>query len=273
MRAGALGLGHAQGAGVEPVVHLLAGKASAVAAFQHGHKVHKKLFQCLGAQLQCVDLLKQGLLGGGAHTGSLFGIAGLAAGVVVGGCWHCFSSLDGGVAVMNASVSMQPISVYGDLKAKADIARQEKDVLDAAVQTAREFGALKDLAPLVGIPHNTLQHKLNPANKTHHLQLVEAARLVWVTGLPYLLQAVGAPVSYVPSRTRPDPAEGDPLEAFYALQLAHADLVAAAVDALRHGHAISPNEYRRIEFAANEAMAAINALASAAAGRVPRHGA
>lgn len=173
---------------------------------------------------------------------------------------------------MDASVSPQPISVYGELKAKADMARHEQDVLDAAVQTAREFGSLRELAPLLGVPHNTLQHKLNPDNKTHHLQLAEAARLVWVTGLPYVLQAMGAPVNLVPSRTRPDPADGDPLEAFYALQLAHADLVAGAVDALRHGGAISANEYRRIEFAANEAMAAINALRAAAAGRVPVRG-
>lgn len=173
---------------------------------------------------------------------------------------------------MDSSVASRSISVYGDVKVSADIARQEKDVLDAAVQTAREFGHLKDLAPLLDIPHNTLQHKLNPENKTHHLQLVEAARLVWVTRSPYLLQAMGAPIDYVPTRTRPDPAEGDPLEAFYALQLAHAELVAGAVDALRHGGAISTNEYRRIEFAANEAMAAINALTAAAAGRVPRRG-
>lgn len=173
---------------------------------------------------------------------------------------------------MNASVSLPSISGYGDVQGKADSARQEMDVLDAAVQTAREFGSLKDLAPLLGIPHNTLQHKLNPENKTHNLQLVEAARLVWVTGLPYVMQAMGAPVNFVPTRTRPDFAEGDPLEAFYALQLAHADLVAAAVDALRHGGAVSINEYRRIEYAANEAMAAINTLAAAAASRVPQRG-
>lgn len=270
MRAGALGLGHAQGAGVQPVVHLLAGKAAALAAFQHGDEVHKKLFQRLGAQLQHANLLQQGLFGAAADECLGLGGGGFLGWLAVVGWVGHVSSLERGVAVVNASVSLPSISVYGELKGKADIDRQEQDVLDAAVQTAREFGSVDELAARIGVPANTLQHKLNPNNKTHHLQLVEAARMVWVTGLPYVLQAMGAPVSYVPARTRPDPAEGDPLEAFYALQLAHADLVAAAVDALRHGGAISVNEYRRIEYAANEAMAAINALTAAAAGRVTR---
>lgn len=170
---------------------------------------------------------------------------------------------------MPLSVPAGACTVYGEKLSPADMLRFEQDVLDAAVQTAREFGGVQELAQAMGMKASTLQHKLNPLNDTHHLRLVEGARMVHVTRLPYVLQAIGAPVNYVPTRTRPDCAEGDPLEAFYALQQSYADLIAAAVDALRKGSATTPNQYRRVEFAANEAMAAINSLVSAAAVRVP----
>lgn len=95
------------------------------------------------------------------------------------------------------------------------------DVLDAALLIAQEVpGGVPALAQRMGVSANTLQHKLNPNNTTHHLTLKEAMALQVVSGRPYVLHAMAAGLDYICHRSRPDDAQGDALEAFMRVQQA-----------------------------------------------------
>lgn len=161
--------------------------------------------------------------------------------------------------------------VYGENAPKADIARG-MDVLDAAFLIAQETpGGVAALAARMGVSANTLQHKLNPNNTTHHLTLKEAVALQVVSGLPYVLHAMAAQLDHTCLRARPDVAQGDAWEAFRFVQQAMGDFTAAAADALRPERgAVSANALRRVEHEANELMAGITALVNTVAGRVAR---
>ena len=167
------------------------------------------------------------------------------------------------------SFSAIAFQIYGEKSPGADIARG-MDVLDAAYLIAQEFpGGVAALAQRMGVSANTLQHKLNPNNQTHHLTLKEALALQVVSGLPYVLYAMATALDHVPLRSRPDMADGDPREAFYFFQQQMGELTAAAADALRGGDTVSANAHRRVEHYANEAIAGISALVNAVACRVP----
>lgn len=171
---------------------------------------------------------------------------------------------------MGASLSAFTHAAYGEKLPHADIGRG-MDILDAAHLIAHHSpGGVKVLAARMGVSENTLQHKLNPNNTSHHLNLREAVLLQQVSGFPFVLNAMATALGFVPIPARPDAAEGDALEAFFFLQQAHGDLTAAAADALRTGKAISTNELRRLEFQANEAIAGITSLLNAVAARVPK---
>lgn len=161
---------------------------------------------------------------------------------------------------------------YGDMGAGADIGTG-MDVLDAALLIAQEVpGGVPALAQRMGVSANTLQHKLNPNNATHHLTLKEAMALQQVSGRPYVLHAMAAGLDYICHRSRPDDAQGDPLEAFMRVQQSMGELTAAAADALRGGGDVSKNAKRRVEHFANEAMASIAHVVSTVAARVPQRG-
>lgn len=168
------------------------------------------------------------------------------------------------------SFSAAAFQVYGEKQPHADIARG-MDVLDAAFLIAQETpGGVQVLAQRMGVSPNTLQHKLNPNNTTHHLSLKEAVALQMVSGLPYVLFAMSAALDHVCLRSRPDVAEGDAWEAFRFLQQAMGELTAAAADALRGNGAVSGNAHRRVEHQANELIAGVSALVNAVAARTPK---
>lgn len=159
---------------------------------------------------------------------------------------------------------------YGEKHVHADIARG-MDVLDAAFLIAQETpGGVQALAHRMGVSPNTLQHKLNPNNVSHHLSLKEAVALQTVSGLPYVLYAMSAALDHVCLRSRPDVAEGDAWEAFRFLQQSMGELTAAAAEALRGDGAVSANAHRRVEHQANELIAGVSALVNAVAARSPK---
>lgn len=161
---------------------------------------------------------------------------------------------------------------YGELDPCADIAGG-MDILDAAFLIAQETpGGVPALAQRMGVSPNTLQHKLNPNNKSHHLTLKDAVALQVVSGLPYVLYAMSAALDHVCMRSRPDVAEGDAWEAFRFLQQSMGELTAAAADALQGDGVVSANARRRVEHHANEAIAGISALVNAVAARAPKRG-
>ncbi|MDH1765142.1 phage regulatory CII family protein [Comamonas aquatica] len=142
-------------------------------------------------------------------------------------------------------------------------------MLDAAALIAQKTpGGVPALAQRMGVSANTLQHKLNPNNATHHLTLREAMALQQVSGLPYVLHAMAAGLDFIALRCRPDDAQGDVVEAFMRVQLAMGEFTSAAADA-QLGHGVTRNALRRVEHQANEAMASISHLVSALAAQVP----
>lgn len=171
---------------------------------------------------------------------------------------------------MGLSFSAAAFPIYGEKSPKADIARG-MDVGDAAFLIAQEFpGGVAALAQRMGASANTLQHKLNPNNGTHHLTVKEAVALQQVSGLPYVLYAMSAALDHVCLRSRPDVAEGDAWEAFRFVQLAMGEFTAASAEALQGNDAVSANAQRRVEHSANELIAGISALVNVVAARVPR---
>lgn len=159
---------------------------------------------------------------------------------------------------------------YGDVGADADMA-SGMDVLDAAHLTAQHFpGGVPALAQRMGISANTLQHKLNPANTSHHLTLKEALLLQVVADNVSVLRAMAKQLGYTCVRATPDQAGGDPLDAFAQFQFAVGELTSAAADSLKGRGAVSRNAQRRNEYKAQELIAAVGHLVSTTAARVPK---
>jgi hypothetical protein len=70
-------------------------------------------------------------------------------------------------------------------------------ILDAALQTVSDYpGGAASLAPRVGLSAGVLSNKVNPNCTTNHLSLVEANRLMSVTGDHAILQALAAEHGY-----------------------------------------------------------------------------
>ena len=171
---------------------------------------------------------------------------------------------------MGSTFSIRAGADYGDEPGAGDT-QAVKRVLLAAQLVAQEFeGGVPALALALQVSPNTLQHKLNPNNVSHHLSLKEAVALQTVSGLPYVLYAMSAALDHVCLRSRPDVAEGDAWEAFRFLQQSMGELTAAAADALRGDGAVSANAHRRVEHQANELIAGVSALVNAVAARSPK---
>lgn len=148
------------------------------------------------------------------------------------------------------------------------------DVLDAAYHTAYDYpGGVHALAPRMGVNANTLKHKLNPGNSTHHLTLREAVDMQALTGNAAILHAMAHELGYVCTLATPDASDGDPLQVLTALNVAVADLARALCDPLTRGQAakggaVTPNEMRRAEVMAQEAIAAIGDATAMLRGRM-----
>lgn len=167
------------------------------------------------------------------------------------------------------SFSLDVAGGYGDVRAGADIGAG-MNVLDAAHQTAQAFrGGVPALAEVMAVSANTLQHKLNPANTTHHLNLREALQMQLVTGNVSVLHAMAKQLGYVCLKAVPDQANGDPVEAFMRFQTEVAETTRAAADALRAGRRPSKNAARRLDFQAQELLAVTVHLVSTVANLVP----
>ena len=173
---------------------------------------------------------------------------------------------------MTLSVSIGLAGGYGDVAAGADMSAG-LDVLDVAHLTAQSFpGGVPALAQRMGVSANTLQHKLNPSNTTHHLTLKEALLLQLITGNVAVLHAMAKQLGYCCTRVTPDQSQGCPVEAFMRFQTEVAELTRAAADALGQGAKPSRNALRRVEYQAQELMAVTAHLVSTVAKLVPNQG-
>lgn len=171
---------------------------------------------------------------------------------------------------MAFSVSIAAGGGNGDVALDADIA-PGMDLVAAAQQAAQGHpGGVPAVAKLMKVSANTLQHKLNTANTTHHLTLQEALVLQLVTGNVAVLRAMAKQLGYTVQRATPDQSGGDPVEAFMHFQANVGDFTRAAADALFDGDPVTPNEQRRVEYRGQELLAAVTHLVSTTAALVPK---
>ena len=168
---------------------------------------------------------------------------------------------------MGATVSVAAAFAYGDMSPEADMARG-MDVLDAALLIAQEVpGGVPALAQRMGVSANTLQHKLNPNNTTHHLHPRELVAMQYLSGDASVLHAMAAALGYTCTPALPDRSEGDPVDAFMHQAAAQGKYVAAVADAMLVP-APSCNEVNRVARMAEDLIDTTAALLSVLRGRM-----
>lgn len=132
-----------------------------------------------------------------------------------------------------------------------------QDVLDAAYHTAHNYpGGVAALALRMGVSENTLSHKVNPNNTTHHLSLREALTMQVMSGNPAILHAMAEALGHACTPIAPAQDGGDPIDSVMRLQVAMADYMRAVADAARMGAGnVTPNQARRADHMAQELIA------------------
>lgn len=148
---------------------------------------------------------------------------------------------------------------------------------DAVYRTVHDApGGVQALAARMGVPYGTLTHKANPNNSTHHMHPRELVDAQLLGGQHHVLHAMAHALGYTCTRATPDQAGGDPQEAHMRMATEWAELVRAFADAVLAGDGqVSPNQMRRAERQAQEAIASINHAMATLRGRMrpaPREG-
>lgn len=115
-------------------------------------------------------------------------------------------------------------------------------ILDAALQTVSDYpGGAASLAPRVGLTAGILSNKVNPNCATNHLSLVEANRLMSVTGDHAILQALAAEHGYALVKIEDPDASPGLLHGVLDLGVAEGEFSRELHDALADGR-ITANE-------------------------------
>lgn len=170
---------------------------------------------------------------------------------------------------MSTTFSISLPGGYGGVGPAADTQLGMDEIL-AAQQAAQAFkGGVPALAKAMGISPNTLQHKLNPGNTRHHLTLRESIALQRITRDVGVMRAMAKALGYVCVLATPDQGEGDPVQAFANFQGEVADFSRAIADAMVL-QPPSPNAQRRIDYRAQEVIAATCHMVSTTAAMVPK---
>lgn len=151
---------------------------------------------------------------------------------------------------------------------------QVMDVLDAAYHTAHGYeGGVAGLAArmhtrtargeLVPMNANTLQHKVNPNNHTHHVFLREGRDMMVLSDNYSILHALAADTGHVAIRVSLD-CTGMTMQKVGVMVKEFSDVLEAVTQASTtnsdRGAGVSPNEMSRIEQEAAELIAALNCL-------------
>ena len=124
------------------------------------------------------------------------------------------------------------------------------------------------LAQRMGVSANTLQHKLNPNNATHHLHPAELVAMQQLSGNAAVLHAMAAALGYTCIPAVADQSGGDPVDAFMHQAAAQGKYVAAVADAMLVP-APSRNEVNRVARMAEDLIDTTTALLSVLRGRMP----
>jgi hypothetical protein len=169
---------------------------------------------------------------------------------------------------MKATISIPVGLAYGADEVVPDI-EPGLDVLDAAYHTVHDYpGGVAALAVRMRMSSNTLTHKVNLNNSTHHLTLREAVAMQHMSGNVAVLQAMAEALGYVCVKAKPAAASGDPLHQVMEMTAEFADVLHAASDAISSG-SVTPNAMRRFDHQVAELQAAANALAGTLRSMMP----
>lgn len=142
------------------------------------------------------------------------------------------------------------------------------EVLNAAYTLAHSHpGGIQALAIRMVVSPNTLTHKVNPQNTTHHLTLREAVDMQVASGSAAILHAMADALGYVVHRATPDQADGNAVQALVHAQSQWGDFIRAAGEPVarvsEEAGAVTGNELRRVEYHAQEVHASMgNVLAT-----------
>ncbi|KQX34673.1 phage regulatory CII family protein [Variovorax sp. Root434] len=159
---------------------------------------------------------------------------------------------------MRTNISIDEAHGYGADEPVPDKLRGH-DAAVAAYDTAHGYsGGIGALAKRMSHNPNTLTHKVNPQNKTHHLTLRDAIEMQWQSRDFAILHAMAGELGHTCSLATPVYAEGEPLDTLVRLQMAYADFVQAMGEALlRREVGVSRNQMRKAEHMAAELSAHI----------------
>lgn len=160
---------------------------------------------------------------------------------------------------MKATISSPPGLAYGADDVVPDMP-EGLSVEDAIYHTVHGYpGGVAALAARMGVSANTLTHKANPNNSTHHLHPRELVAMQYLSGNAAVLQSMAHSLRYTCTPIASDQTGGDPVEAFMHMQMALAEFVRAVADPLqdRRPGQVTRNEMRRAEECAAELQGAV----------------
>ena len=168
---------------------------------------------------------------------------------------------------MAVTISIPPGAAYG-----ADEAVPNKpmgmSIDDAIYHTVHGYpGGVVALAAPMGVSANTLTHKANPNNATHHLHPAELVAMQQLSGNAAVLHAMAAALGYTCIPAVADQSGGDPVDAFMHQAAAQGKYVAAVADAMLVP-APSRNEVNRVARMAEDLIDTTTALLSVLRGRM-----
>lgn len=132
-------------------------------------------------------------------------------------------------------------------------------------------GGVAALAKSAGVSANTLQHKANLNNDTHHLRVDELQLLQHATGDIGPTQALAAAEGYVCIRINPVTPTSF-LDGQTRVLDALAEFSRAVRDATEPGLPVTRTQSNRVEFHQGELMGAVNALGALVRARMPVRG-
>lgn len=136
---------------------------------------------------------------------------------------------------------------------------QGQSVAEVAYNTVYGFKhGIEVLAKRMNMSANTLAHKVNLKNKTHHLSLREAIDLQRATGNFALLHAMADELGHTATLATPAQAEGNPVETIMRMHCEFADFTRAVSDAVGDGSRfVTGNEMRRADYHGQETVASV----------------
>lgn len=168
---------------------------------------------------------------------------------------------------MHSTIRIPVGATYGADEALPDMP-QALTVADAIYHTVHGYpGGVVALAARMGVSPNTLTHKANPNNATHHLHPAELVAMQQLSGNAAVLHAMAAALGYTCIPAVADQSGGDPVDAFMHQAAAQGKYVAAVADAMLVP-APSRNEVNRVARMAEDLIDTTTALLSVLRGRM-----